>query len=93
VWCRRCPPGSKPWRGFSSEALQAWGPYLALALPSTAMMCLEWWASEALTLLAGAGCGGVRACRGGPQRPPPCWQARGAEEGGCEMWDAGVGFV
>ncbi|KAF8059751.1 DTX52 [Scenedesmus sp. PABB004] len=50
----RQPPGLKPWAGLSpASALAGWGPYLALALPCMAMMVLDWWAFEALTLLAG----------------------------------------
>lgn len=28
-------------------------PYIKLALPTTMMICLEWWAFEVLTLMAG----------------------------------------
>lgn len=29
------------------------GQYLVLGVPSAAMMCLEWWAYEVMTLMAG----------------------------------------
>uniref|UniRef100_A0A8C7KFC1 Multidrug and toxin extrusion protein n=1 Tax=Oncorhynchus kisutch TaxID=8019 RepID=A0A8C7KFC1_ONCKI len=31
------------WAGWSSEALQEWGSYMQLAIPSTLMVCFEWW--------------------------------------------------
>lgn len=42
------------WRGWSpAVALQGWGPYLALAIPSCLMICLEWWFFEVLIFMAG----------------------------------------
>ncbi|KAL9236429.1 hypothetical protein vseg_011102 [Gypsophila vaccaria] len=41
------------WRGFSMESLDFVLPNLKLALPSAAMVCLEYWAFEILVLLAG----------------------------------------
>lgn len=41
------------WHGWSREALQGWGTYLKLALPSAAMVCLEWSTFEACVLLSG----------------------------------------
>ena len=41
------------WYGWSKEALQNWGAYLKLALPSAAMVCLEWSTFEACVLLSG----------------------------------------
>ncbi|XP_064815863.1 multidrug and toxin extrusion protein 1-like isoform X2 [Oncorhynchus masou masou] len=32
------------WAGWSSEALQEWGSYMQLAIPSTLMVCFEWYA-------------------------------------------------
>jgi len=29
------------------------GPYMNMAIPSTLMICLEWWAKEAFTLMSG----------------------------------------
>lgn len=41
------------WKGFSSESLSHIFMNLKLALPSAAMVCLEYWAFEILVLLAG----------------------------------------
>ncbi|XP_057797405.1 protein DETOXIFICATION 19-like [Salvia miltiorrhiza] len=41
------------WDGFTSECLIHIWTYLKLALPSAAMVCLEYWAFEILVLLAG----------------------------------------
>eukprot|EP00775_Hariotina_reticulata_P001640 gene1640-1982_t len=47
------PRELRPWAGLSAKAMSSWGPYLSVALPSMVMICLDWWAFEALTLLAG----------------------------------------
>ncbi|KAG8364917.1 hypothetical protein BUALT_Bualt18G0048600 [Buddleja alternifolia] len=41
------------WEGFSSESLSHTFTNLKIALPSAAMVCLEYWAFEILVLLAG----------------------------------------
>ncbi|KAL8171904.1 LOW QUALITY PROTEIN: hypothetical protein V2J09_023708 [Rumex salicifolius] len=41
------------WKGFSSESFKHLFTNLKLALPSAAMVCLEYWAFEILVLLAG----------------------------------------
>ncbi|KAK3198893.1 hypothetical protein Dsin_022308 [Dipteronia sinensis] len=41
------------WQGFSSESFCFILAYLKLAMPSAAMVCLEYWAFEILVLLAG----------------------------------------
>ena len=41
------------WVGWSLESLNEWGQFLKLALPGMAMMCLEWWAIEAASFVAG----------------------------------------
>lgn len=51
--CRLQPDDKKPWTGISRYSLSNWGAYLAVAVPSLAMICLDWWAFEGLTLLAG----------------------------------------
>nr|XP_023673807.1 multidrug and toxin extrusion protein 1-like isoform X3 [Paramormyrops kingsleyae] len=43
----------KTWAGWSSAALQEWGAYMRLALPSTLMLCFEWWLYEIGGFLAG----------------------------------------
>ena len=41
-------PGYRSW-----SALQGWGSYLQLALPSMGACCLEWWLYEGLIIIAG----------------------------------------
>ncbi|XP_040902404.1 multidrug and toxin extrusion protein 1 [Toxotes jaculatrix] len=41
------------WGGWSKECLQDWGSYIHLAIPSMAMMCVEWWTYEIGSFLAG----------------------------------------
>eukprot|EP00877_Chromochloris_zofingiensis_P009804 jgi/Chrzof1/5077/Cz15g10270.t1 len=54
AWYNRLQPDDKkPWTGISRYSLSNWGAYLAVAVPSLAMICLDWWAFEGLTLLAG----------------------------------------
>ncbi|KAK9674124.1 hypothetical protein RND81_12G212400 [Saponaria officinalis] len=43
----------RTWRGFTIESSSFVVPNLKLALPSAAMVCLEYWAFEILVLLAG----------------------------------------
>ncbi|XP_053363545.1 solute carrier family 47 member 4 [Clarias gariepinus] len=43
----------KTWGGWSSESLQDWGGYMKLAIPSTLMLCFEWWIYEIGGFLAG----------------------------------------
>jgi len=35
------------------ESFRGWGEYLKVSLPSTVMICAEWWAFEILTLISG----------------------------------------
>ncbi|KAI4898725.1 hypothetical protein NFI96_024104 [Prochilodus magdalenae] len=44
---------AETWGGWSSEGLQDWGAYMKLAIPSTMMLCFEWWIYEAGGFLAG----------------------------------------
>uniref|UniRef100_H3C2P8 Solute carrier family 47 member 3 n=1 Tax=Tetraodon nigroviridis TaxID=99883 RepID=H3C2P8_TETNG len=41
------------WTGWSKACLQDWGPYISLAIPGMAMMCVEWWTYEIGSFLAG----------------------------------------
>ncbi|XP_010890559.1 solute carrier family 47 member 4 [Esox lucius] len=43
----------KTWGGWTTEALQDWGSYMKLAIPSTLMLCFEWWIYELGGFLAG----------------------------------------
>ncbi|KAG2496485.1 hypothetical protein HYH03_005310 [Edaphochlamys debaryana] len=51
----RQPPGRRTWAGWDRGAWSGWGAYMAVALPSTAMSCLDWWVLEVMVLLAGLG--------------------------------------
>ena len=44
AWHHRRLAGSEKqtWHGWSGEALQGWGTFLKLGVPSTVMVCLEW---------------------------------------------------
>lgn len=48
------PAQRRTWGGLTKAAWRQWLPYLRVALPAMAMLCLEWWLFEALNLLAGA---------------------------------------
>ncbi|XP_031728409.1 multidrug and toxin extrusion protein 1 [Anarrhichthys ocellatus] len=41
------------WGGWSTDCLQEWGAYMKLAIPSTCMICFEWWMWEIGGFLAG----------------------------------------
>eukprot|EP00667_Euglena_gracilis_P004739 EG_transcript_4765 len=41
------------WGGFSRKAFQDWGGFLKLGLAGAALLCLEWWAFEVLSLVSG----------------------------------------
>lgn len=53
---RERAPEEKRWSGWSREAVNSKGVYefLALALPSLAMITIEWWSFEMVILLSGA---------------------------------------
>ncbi|XP_036418033.1 multidrug and toxin extrusion protein 1-like isoform X2 [Colossoma macropomum] len=44
---------AETWGGWSLESLQDWGAYMKLAVPSTMMLCFEWWIYELGGFLAG----------------------------------------
>ncbi|KAM7374365.1 hypothetical protein PAMP_007027 [Pampus punctatissimus] len=41
------------WGGWSTDCLQEWGTYMKLAVPSTFMVCFEWWIWEISGFLSG----------------------------------------
>jgi MATE family multidrug resistance protein len=43
----------KTWGGWSRAALRDWGEFLSYALPSTAMLCAEWWGLELQSAVSG----------------------------------------
>ncbi|XP_066501691.1 multidrug and toxin extrusion protein 1 [Hoplias malabaricus] len=44
---------SRTWGGWSIASLQEWGSFMRLAIPSTLMLCFEWWIYEIGGFLAG----------------------------------------
>ncbi|GAB4817791.1 hypothetical protein N2152v2_004837 [Parachlorella kessleri] len=55
LWHHRALAGrpQQTWHGWSLESLRGWGSFLRLALPSTVMVCVEWWAFELCVLMSG----------------------------------------
>ena len=53
AYCHCKPEIRKVLQPYGKEALSGWGPYLAVSLPCTVMLCAEWWAFEGLTIMAG----------------------------------------
>ena len=47
------PEAQKVWQPYDIEVFRGWGEYLSVSAPATLMICAEWWAFEALTVLAG----------------------------------------
>ena len=43
----------RSWHGWSWDALRGWSTYFRVAVPATAMLCLDWWSYEVVILLAG----------------------------------------
>ncbi|CAM4670529.1 unnamed protein product [Leuciscus chuanchicus] len=43
----------KTWDGWSRASLQEWGSYMKLAIPSTLMLCFEWWVYDMGGFFAG----------------------------------------
>jgi MATE family multidrug resistance protein len=41
------------WPLFDVESISAWGEYLKLAVPTTLLMCIEWWAFEFIIIFSG----------------------------------------
>ena len=49
-----CDPDiNKALAPLNKECFQGWSEYLKVSLPSTVMVCSEWWAFEFLTIMAG----------------------------------------
>ncbi|CAL5058719.1 unnamed protein product [Urochloa decumbens] len=53
LYVRLSPSCRDTWTGFSGEAFRGIPGFLKLAVPSAAMVCMEWWSFELLVLLAG----------------------------------------
>ena len=53
VYCN-CSSQIRPTLGrMSLASLRGWQEYLSIALPSTIIICSEWWAFEVLTVISG----------------------------------------
>eukprot|EP00892_Ulva_mutabilis_P006630 jgi/Ulvmu1/4339/UM002_0062.1 len=46
-------PVRKVWPGFTLDAIKRWPTFFQLGIPSMAMLCLQWWAFEVCTIVAG----------------------------------------
>lgn len=53
LYVRLSPSCKTTWAGFSREAFHGIPGFLKLAVPSAAMVCMEWWSFELLVLLSG----------------------------------------
>ncbi|OEL16003.1 Protein DETOXIFICATION 16 [Dichanthelium oligosanthes] len=53
TWTGLSPSCKDTWTGFSREAFRGIPGFLKLAVPSAAMVCMEWWSFELLVLLSG----------------------------------------
>ncbi|CAL4924541.1 unnamed protein product [Urochloa decumbens] len=53
LYVRMSSACKETWNGFSREAFKDLCRFTELALPSAAMICLEWWSFEVLVLLSG----------------------------------------
>jgi len=52
AWIKYFRLHEKTWFGWGRECFSGLGPYLRLAVPGSAMLCLEWWGFEFVTLMA-----------------------------------------
>ena len=43
----------RTWLGWSRESLTGWGQFMKHGVPSTIMLCAEWWTFECLVILSG----------------------------------------
>ncbi|KAJ1279032.1 hypothetical protein BS78_04G124100 [Paspalum vaginatum] len=53
LYVRLSPVCKTTWVGFSRQAFRGIPGFLKLAVPSAAMVCMEWWSFELLVLLSG----------------------------------------
>ncbi|XP_021314903.1 protein DETOXIFICATION 16 isoform X3 [Sorghum bicolor] len=53
LYIRLSPSCKATWLGFSRQAFHGILGFLKLAMPSAAMVCMEWWSFEFLVLLSG----------------------------------------
>ena len=50
-WCD--PKINRALAPINDVCFRGWGEYLAISLPNTIMYCSEWWAYEAIAIMAG----------------------------------------
>ena len=53
IYCKLSERINTVLQPIDREAFNGWYEYLAVSLPATVMICSEWWAFEALTIMAG----------------------------------------
>mmetsp|Transcript_27092 Transcript_27092/g.73205 ORF Transcript_27092/g.73205 Transcript_27092/m.73205 type:complete len:544 (+) Transcript_27092:144-1775(+) len=54
LYMKRFDPEKATWSGWAFKAaVTRWCPYLRIALPSCAMICLNWWCYEVMVIIAG----------------------------------------
>ena len=53
VYCNCLPEISRALQLPDRDSLRGWSEYLKVSLPSTLMICSEWWAFEVVTVIAG----------------------------------------
>ena len=53
VYCKCSAKIRQALTPLSRDCLRGWSEYLKVSLPSTIMICSEWWAFEILTVISG----------------------------------------
>ncbi|WVZ83434.1 hypothetical protein U9M48_030580 [Paspalum notatum var. saurae] len=53
IYIRVSPACKTTWLGFYQDAFRGIPAFLKLAVPSSAMFCMEWWSFEVVVLLSG----------------------------------------
>lgn len=53
IYCKVAPQINSVLQPLDHETFRGWREYLSVSLPATMMICSEWWAFEALTIMAG----------------------------------------
>ena len=53
IYCAYDKEVSKSFFFFNKESFRELGQYLKIGIPSTTMLCMEWWSFEVLAIMAG----------------------------------------
>lgn len=53
IYCHCTPDINRALSMPGKDSFRGWSEYLKVSLPSTVMICAEWWAFEVLTLISG----------------------------------------